>query len=507
VNLERWDYREANVVINNQIDEGILQVGMESPPTIDRDIEPLKRLAVHVSGGPPGRVTGLLVSATDAAVWVQVPWNAPTQGEPPRLKFSTGFEVAAAYVADGSTNNQSLLMAAVPSRELTALGITAPQGFFVIGAVRSLVPLRVPIIAFEELSSGTTAFLVGVDSDGVWRVSPRDLRIEHRADGKVSLIGEAVDPLTIGWLAFDDRNRLIGTASVFHNSSLDLAKIRDLENAAFLPAGAKRLKIWRPLNLPLQIRAGGADTRCPIARAIGYARNEEADDIRPVPGGLLVAGRTRMLDYRETEDFTLRLDRAFNISRVRRSQVPGQKGTQRLASTVDGTHTFSLEQVLVPSAETEPSAEPNWCGFVEEVNSTGPPILSLPVRFCGASTRFLPEIALEATNESVTFGAGKADGDHIVKAISVAKVSMDGSVHEIFEDNDSVFLGGVRPGAGGTTYTVGYGANVPNAKIDLRPVLLPRSGLMARPYGMSHNRTSKVKKCAGSPLWPMARLF
>jgi hypothetical protein len=472
VNLESWNFRDANSVQSQENEEGSLQVGMVAPPVSGNNSERLKRLAVGVSGGPPGRTSGLLVGATDEAVWIQVPWKAPTRGAPPRLKFATGFEVSASYVPTEASGEESILTAAVPRPELVKLAVVLAPGFSLLPPVLNDSPLRIPFLSPGELVAGTTSFLLGVDSSGNWRISPRDLTIEATDDGKIKLNGGAIDPTWIGWLAFDDRTRLVGVVSGAHDSWFDLSPIRNLEGNTFLPSKAAHLRRWHPLNVPIQVLAGGADPHCPIAQAIGYGRQDEAADLMLIPEGLLIAGRAFTFDYSETEDFTLRLDRWPNITSVRRAQVPGQKGTLRLATAADQKNSFSIGQVRIPPDVKIPSSEPHWCGFIEEVRSTDNPTLKAPVLLCGGLSHFLPEVALGPVARNTVFAGGKVVGDRVVAPAALAKANFDGSVQELFADQTSVNFGGAARGADGSIYLAGYGAN----GVSSHPVVITKIG-------------------------------
>ena len=459
VNLESWNFREANSVQSQENEETSLQVGLTAPPPPGDNAERIKRLAVRVSGGPSGRTTGLLVAATDLTVWVQVPWTAPRETQSLRLKFATGFEATATYVPDGTSGEKSLLTAAVPAEELVNLALAFSPGFSILPPVLTQSPLRVPVILPADLVVGTRAFIVGVDSAGAWQVTPQDLTIERQGDGKIALAGGSIDPTVVGWLAFDDRNRLIGVVSAAHDSAIDLSAIEDLEGAAALPTNAARLRKWHPLNVPIQVLAGGADSHCPTARAVGYGRNEDADDLTLAPDGLFVAGRAHTWDYTETEDFTFKLDHWPTITETRRARVPGQKGPQRLVMTTDQKHVFTIGQVLRPGDVKDGSAEPHWCGFVDEVGSTGSATLTQPTLFCGGSSHFLPETALAATDGKVIFAGGRAEKDRVVAPVAVATVGLDGSVQEIFENKESIRLGGSVRGTDGAIYIAGYGTS------------------------------------------------
>ena len=471
VNLEGWNFREANSVANTENDQGSLQVGMVSPPNVDRNIDRLKRLAIEVSGGPSGRRTGLLIGATESSVWVQVPWGVSDQGPAPRIRFASGFETSATYLPSTATADESMLKADLPHKELENLALASAPAILVIGNALPFSPLRIPFLPSSALTDGTTAFLVGVDSAGHWQISPRDLNIQRSDDQRIISGGGAINPLSIGWLAFDDRNRLIGTVAAVHNTTLDLSPIRDLAGTPFLPETAARLRRWHTLNVSTQVLAGGADPHCAVAQAIGYGRIEEADDVTLTPKGLVIAGRTRMWDTKEMEDFTLRLDRWPNIVEAGRSRVPGQKGTQRLITDADQRHTFVIGQVLVSPDAKNASAEPVWCGFVDEVSSTGVPRLPAPFQFCGASSQFLPEVALASLNGAMIFAGGKAEKNQIVTAAALGSVTMDGSVRGLFEDRTSIRLGAATHAKDGSIYIVGYGT-IPVT--DSHPIVLTK---------------------------------
>jgi hypothetical protein len=175
--------------------------------------------------------------------------------------------------------------------------------------------------------------------------------------------------------------------------------------------------------------------------------------------GLLIAGRAFTFDFSETEDFTLKLDRWPNITAVRRALVPGQKGTQRLATTTDQRHTFSIGQVRMPADVQSPSSEPHWCGFIEEVRSVDDPILKKPVLFCGGSTHYLPEAVLGPFDQNGVFAGGKVVGNRVVAPATVATAEFDGSVHELFADQTSLSFGGAARATDRSIYLAGYGAN------------------------------------------------
>jgi hypothetical protein len=460
VNLESWSFREANSVQSQEIDQGSLQIGSFAPPGLpSQNADQLKRLAVMVSGGPPGRTTGLLVAATDTAVWVRVPWRVPDNATGPRLKFATGFEVSGAPVPGAASADATLLTATVPREELVNLELAFPAGGFSIGAaVLTHSALRIPFLPPAEAAPGNTAYLLGVDLQGVWALSPRDFVIARTSKGDLNLTGGAIDPTAVGWLAFDDRNRLLGAVKASHqaDSSYELSAIEDLKGSTLLPATAARLTPWRPLSVPMQVLAGGADPHCPISQALGYARNEESDDLLLNSGALLVAGRTHNFDYEETEDYTLKLDRWPTISAVSRAQIPGQKGPQRLVTSPDGSRVYTIGQVRIPGDVKNPAAEPHWCGFIEGDGAGS--TLTKPFLFCGDSSFFLPDVALSSTENSITFAGGRGDKNTVVAAVSVARVGFDGVVNELFEDKVSTQFGGAARGADGAIYLAGYGA-------------------------------------------------
>src|SRR5260370_18804907 len=141
------------------------------------------------------------------------------------------------------------------------------------------------------------------------------------------------------------------------------------------------------------------------------------------------------------EDFMLRLDKWPNIVEVGRSRVTGQNGTQGLISDPDQKHTVAIGQVVVSPEAKNPSAEPVWCGFVEDVSSIGASTLPAPFQFCGPSSQFLPEVALASLNGAIIFAGGKAEKNRIVTAATVGSVTMAGSRPALFYKRTSIRLG------------------------------------------------------------------
>lgn len=462
--LYDWDFNRADEVSRQRYWESARFVEGYAPPQQSVSSERVKRLAVHLVGGPAGKATGLVVGAHNETVFVLVPWRVTdnTSARKLTVEFSGGASGNVSSLVSSPADDLSVLAVSVTYAVVSNLGLSFGEvwpGHVARFPMPPDSPLRIPVVDAGQLVAGTFAYLVGVDAPKSWKVLSREFKLVSSSAVAVQLQAPAVPRESIGWLAFDDRNRLIGVVSQVANRSATVSTLSSVLNNLKLPAGANRLEAWKAINLPIEITESGrlkeAARQCTFPRLLSYAHQDSAGDLTSRSGSVIVSGVSHMQHFDEADSFWVALDPTGQVAAVRRAgEVP-----------LRGKPTFSRATVgdVVQLSHNVGSGS---CGTVSVLRPDSGGLK----RLCEGAKGFLPDAALPSAGVHLASGSVAVGGS--IRAAGLAKVGIDGTTHILAEDeqavqyaslvrhNDSVYVAGygVRSGESEDVVVAAYDA-------------------------------------------------
>lgn len=456
--LNSWDFSEADRVHRERAWEGFRPLDSRAPPRQASAQQRVKRLLVRVEGGPPGNTNGLAIGAKGETVFVAVPWRVENTSEAQKytLRFQGGARTNPVSVVGTATDSFSVLAATLPSATMANLAFAfAPGGpgqVFRFPAPPDS-PLRVPVVGADQLTVGTAAYLVGTSQHGLWQILPRELLIARKTAASVELTGEAVARESVGWVAFDDRNRLIGLVTNVEDRKAIVDLLLPRLTSSTLPADANQLSSWQPLSLPVEIQQGGTPAGsvrgCAFPRLVAYGGADHAGDIAANASGVAVTGLTRMLDFVDVESFLIALDGRGGISSATRAPTPGTKGPPIFARPAsDGL----VQMGYITGLGMDANA-PNSCGTLNALGTSG--TAPQTRRLCEGTKGLIPLTSILAEGGFIVGGSAVV-GKSITAAV-LAHVQPSGEFRFLAEDSDAVQYEGVARSPSGEVFVAGFG--------------------------------------------------